>query len=231
MGSQKLLGAIRAAKAQGRVPLIAETKCRTPRDGDLLAGRDPQFLAAQMARAGAIGLSVVTEPAHFGGSLEILQKIAKGCSLPILRKDFIRSASQIRASKDAGADAVLLIASMLPSEVLLQLNKLAQVLGLETVVEVHTPQEMEKVCGLSPDIIGINNRDILKLETDSGDMSITESIAPMIPPAVLLISESAISTRDDVQRAIKAGADAVLVGTTLMKASNLTQKIQSLLNI
>ena len=221
--------AIMVAKGEGKIPVIAEIKARTPRDGDLLRGRDPVDLAEEMAAAGAAALSVVTEPKYFGGNLKTLREVAESVDLPILRKDFITTEEQVYESRESGARALLLILSMTHHRIITGLDDLSKGLGMETVMEVHNAQEMRTVSRLNPRIIGINNRDISRLETDHGNVSKTERLAPLAPDHVLLISESSIKTREEAKRAIAAGADAVLIGTALMKAPNIKRKLQELM--
>lgn len=225
----RLSDAITAAKKEGKIPVIAEIKARTPRDGDLLRGRDPVDLAEEMEAAGAAALSVVTEPKYFGGDLQILRDVAGSIGLPILRKDFITTEEQVYESSESGARALLLIYSMISHRTITGLDGLSKSLGMETVMEVHNAQEMRAVSRLNSGIIGINNRDISRLETDSGDVSRTERLASLAPDHVLLISESSIKTWEDVERAITAGADAVLVGTALMKAPSIKKKVGELM--
>jgi indole-3-glycerol phosphate synthase len=202
------------------VPLVADIKPVSPRDGDLVRHRTPSGLAQSLADAGACALSVVTEQKHFGGSLRILKEVAQAVSLPVLRKDFFSSLQQIDQSKEAGAAAVLLIMATIPEHLVSVLYQHVYELGMEAVVEIHTRPELERALGLSPTIIGINNRDILKLEKDSGDVRITEELAPLVPEGVVTISESSLRIPDDICRAIDAGADAVLVGTALLQADD-----------
>lgn len=224
----RLSEVIMATKREGKVPVVAEVKAETPRDGDLLQGRDPVVLAREMEAAGATALSVVTEPEHFGGSIQIFRDVSEKVRLPILRKDFITTKEQVYESKDSGASAILLIFSMMSSRRIKGLDGLSKRLGMETVIEVHNAHEMNAALGLSPGIIGINNRDISRLEMDAGDVSRTEKLAPLASERVILISESSIKTRQDVKRAIAAGADAVLVGTALMKTPDIKRKLEEL---
>lgn len=225
----RLSEAIKAASSEGKIPVIAEIKVRTPRDGDLLRGRDPVSIAMETEEAGAAAISVVTETKYFGGDLQTLRDVAKSVNLPILRKDFIKTKEQVYASKKSGASALLLISSMIPLKTIKELNVLSKKLGMETVIEIHNPQEMKAVSRLDLEIIGINNRDISRLETDSGDVSRTELLAPLAPEHTLLISESSIMNQKDALRAIDAGADAILVGTALMKAPSIKRKLQELM--
>lgn len=222
--------AIKSKKKESKIPVVAEIKARTPRDGDLLGGRPPVELAREMEAAGAAALSVVTEPEHFGGDLVTLQEVVENVSLPVLRKDFITTREQVYESMDSGAKALLLICSIIPPKTLADLNRLTESLDIEAVIEVHDAEEMRRVSRLSPKMVGINNRDIARLETDSGDVGRTEELAPLAPDHVLILSESSIKTRLDVKRAVMAGADAVLIGTALMKASNIGRKLEELMS-
>jgi indole-3-glycerol phosphate synthase len=225
--------AILKAKESGSVPLIADIKPVSPRDGDLVRRRTPARLAQSLAEAGACALSVVTEQKHFGGCLRILKEVAQAVSIPVLRKDFFSSLQEIDQSREAGAAAVLLIMATIPEHLVSDLYKHARELGMEAVVEIHTRPELDQALGLSPTIIGINNRDILKLEKDQGDVRVTEELAPLVPDNIVTISESSLRTPDEIRRAIGAGADAVLVGTALLQAddpasclADLTSKVE-----
>lgn len=220
--------AILSAKANGFVPVICDIKPVSPRDGDLLKGRKPGELARALEGAGACALSVVTEPRHFGGSLETLRAVTRAASLPVLRKDFFSDPAQLRETADAGAAAVLLILANTPDPLAASLFREAVSLGLEVVVEVHTPDQIGRALRLQPRIIGINNRDILRLETDPGDVSVTEVLAPLVPEGILTISESSLRSAEDVRRAIRAGAHAVLVGTALLQSDRVADRLAEL---
>lgn len=228
-----LTQAIGAIKQRGLFPVISEIKLRTPRDGDLLRGRSPIELARRMARRPIAGLSVVTEPESFGGSLDLLGEVASAVEVPVLQKDFIRTREQVEQSKELGASAILLIANMLEDQTLIDLQDLSHGLGLETVVEVHTEREMQRVgdLGLRMDLLGINNRDIAVWETDNADVTVTEELLRGRRKAeserfpawaagrdVMILSESSLQSKEEVRRAFEAGADAVLIGTAVMKA-------------
>ncbi|MBM4462049.1 MAG: indole-3-glycerol-phosphate synthase [Chloroflexi bacterium] len=212
----KLTQAIKRAREKGEIPLIAEIKVRSPKDGDLLKDRDPVQIATEYIRGGACAVSVVTEPLYFGGNIEILRKIAAKVKAPILRKDFIKERDQVWESKQLGAQAVLLISAMLAKERLTDLNEYAHSLGLETVVEIHTMDELKNLNGLTLDMVGINNKDILDLERGDDQIIPTESLAPLLPEDVIVISESAIRNEQNVKEVMRSGADAILMGTALM---------------
>lgn len=158
----------------------------------------------------------------------MLQQIVQATALPILRKDFIKSRDQLRESVDMGASAVLLIASMLETKQLFKLVEDALTLGLEALVETHNQAEIISIKDLKLNMIGINNRNIAELEMDDGSVSTTEKLAGLIDPEVLVISESSISSPADVQRAITAGAHAVLVGTAILRAPDAAKMYRSL---
>ncbi|MCF7975648.1 MAG: indole-3-glycerol-phosphate synthase [Phycisphaerae bacterium] len=228
MCSLTFSNAILQAQCRGEIPLIADIKPISPRDGDLLSERTPAELAQALAAAGACALSVVTESEHFGGSLAMLQQVCGAVSLPVLRKDFVTSVQDVDDSKTAGASALLLILATTPPDLVPDLYHRAHELGMEVVVEVHTRQELGQALALSARIIGINNRDILQLEKDAGDVRVTETLAPLVPDGILTISESSLLTPEDITRAIQAGADAVLVGTAILQSDNLCARVAEL---
>lgn len=215
---RSLVAGIRERQQQGAFPVIGEVKSRSPKEGDLLAGRDPVAYARLVASAGVAGISVVTEPEHFGGSMDILRAVVPAVRLPVLHKDFVTTPDQIDASAEAGAAAVLLITAHLDPDTLAALIDHARRRRIETLVEAHTAAEARTVAALPGDLLGINNRDITVLEVDDADVSLTTELAGLYPAGRPVISESSISCPDDVRRAAAAGADAVLVGTAALRA-------------
>lgn len=224
LGLEKKLSlseSIRKRQRKGLFPVISEIKVRSKKEGDLLRGRDPVRLAQEMARCPVAGISIVTEPEHFGGDIGLLTAVAAAVDLPVLHKDFITMERQIAESAAAGASAVLLITSMLELEQMKELIEAAEHHGLETLVEAHTVEEIRKIEHLPFDLMGINNRDITILEVDDNDVSITEELTRFCKGHRLLISESSIKSADDVRRAGTSGADAVLIGTAVLKAPSV----------
>ncbi len=223
------------------MPVLSEIKVRSPKDGDLLRGRAPEDLAGAMAACPIAGLSVVTEADDFGGDLDIVRRVRSVVSVPILRKDFLHTEADLYETVAAGADAVLLTVCMQGDEPLARLHAAARERGLETLVEVHDEDDVRRVraLGLQPDVLGINNRDILIREVDDGDVTVTERLARLFvgdapgpgPDGGLLLSESAISGPDDVLRARAAGADAVLVGTSILLADDPADAIRALVGV
>lgn len=212
---------IRIRQQAGYIPVIPDIKCRSPKEGDLLRGRDPVATARQLVDAGAPVLSVVTESDNFGGSLELLEQVIRETGVPVLRKDFINSREDLVVTRDIGASAILLISSMLTQEQLLFFYKAAIELGLEPLVETHSIAEILYASKLGAGLVGINNRNIVELELDDGTVEATASLAAYKPEGCLLISESAIATQTDANSAVLAGADAVLVGTSLWQAEDM----------
>lgn len=219
--------ALKAAKQKGRNVVIPDIKCYSPKEGDLLAGRNPRDIAETLVNAGAPVLSVVTEERNFKGSKHILQEIAS-LGVPVLRKDFLGTKADIHETKLLGASAVLLMYSCLNEGTLRELYTEAKSIGLDVLVETHNAEELKKATLLGAELIGINNRDIGVLERDDGTVSLTERLAGQKPGGSFLISESSIRSSEDVRRAIRSGADAALVGTALLKAEDLAAFYQKL---
>lgn len=219
----RLYRALRAAKDVG---VIAEIKRRSPSKGLLRKNFDPVALAKDFERSGASALSVLTDRKFFGGSLEVLKKVRKVTKLPILRKDFVIDAIQIREAALAGADAVLLIAAILTADELKSLSREAESLGLDVLYEVHDAKDAAKVVPLKPRLAGVNNRD---LRTFTVDLKATEKLGKKFSRGSLLVSESGIFTRADVDRVKKLGARAVLVGESLMRQPDAGGALRGLL--
>ncbi len=227
----KLSSAIKLCKKEKKVPLIAEIKVYSPKDGDLIKNRDPVEIVYKYRKGGACAISVVTEPKYFKGSLNLLELIRKNTDLPILRKDFIQNINQIEETKKIGVEAILLITCMLSCKKLFELNKYAHKLGLETVVEIHNQKDLEKIKDLELDIIGINNKDILNLERDEDKIDPTLELLNKIPNSVITVSESGIRTIKDVRKIIEAGCDAILMGTSLLKAKDIQEKVKAIVTL
>ena len=225
-----LSASIRKRQDEGRFPLISEIKVRSEKEGDLLRGRDPVRLAQEMAERPLAGISVVTEPAHFGGHMGLLGAVAAAVDVPVLHKDFITTERQIRESAAGGASAVLLIAAMVAGKNMVPLIEEAKRQGLEVLVEAHSWAEAKMVEHLPFDLMGINNRDITIFEVDDGDVGMTEELARFCKGR-LLISESSIRSAEDIRRAGKSGADAALVGTAVLKAARPGEVLDELISV
>ena len=218
-------GALRGRRAGGRAALIAEVKKASPSAGVIRADFDPVAVAQAYDAAGADCLSVLTDERFFQGHDTYLQAVKAAISLPVLRKDFIVDPYQIYEARLLGADAVLLIAAALRADKLTHYHELALMLGLTPLVEVHTEPEMETALAANAKLIGINSRDLKRFVTDLG---VVERLAAMVPEGVTLVAESGIKTVDDVARVARAGAHAVLVGETLMRAPDIGAAVKEL---
>lgn len=214
----KFLDALLGAKQKKKNIVIPDIKCFSPKEGDLMRGRNPVLYAQSLQRAGAPVLSVVTEEKEFHGSLSMLREIADAVDVPILRKDFIHTREELIETKEAGASAILLMCSCLEKEELFYLYEQALEIGLDPFVETHVAEDFEIVHALGAKLVGINNRDILVLERDEGNVSNTISLAKLAPKDAFLITESSIQNPMQVRAAIQAGADAALVGTAILQA-------------
>jgi len=215
--------------ANGRVALIAEVKKASPSAGLICRDFDPVRIARQYQAAGASCLSVLTDEKFFQGSLAFLRDIRAAVDLPLLRKDFIIDARQILQAARWGADAILLIAAILSDEQLAGFHALARSAGLAALVEVHDAEELRRVLALKPAIVGVNNRNLKNFKVD---LATTEAIAALLPQAnrPLLVSESGIHARADVERVARAGAQAILVGESLVRSGDIAAQIQTLLS-
>ena len=208
--------ALRTRSGQGRSPqpaLIMECKAASPSRGTIRSDYDPASLAAQYAPYAA-AVSVLTEPDRFNGSFDDLAAVREVVDVPVLCKDFIVDEVQVLAARSLGADAVLLMLSVVPDDVYRELAELAHSLGMEVLTEVSTPQEMHRASALGAEVIGINNRDLRTLETD---LARTEEMAPLAPAGVVLVGESGVSAAEDVRR-LSGLVDALLVGSSLSGA-------------
>jgi indole-3-glycerol phosphate synthase len=227
--------------------LIAEVKKASPSAGVICKDFDPVRIAKEYEAAGACCLSVLTDEKFFQGSLDYLRQIRAALNLPLLRKDFIIDERQILEAIEWGADAILLIVAILTDEQLAKFHSLAIEAGLAVLVEVHDEKELERALRISPSLIGVNNRD---LKTFKVDLATTERLAAKLrsgtgvspvsssvethgrdarATTILLVAESGIHTRADVERLKKCGADAILVGESLVKQGDIGAKMRELL--
>ncbi len=209
----------------GGVRLIAEVKKASPSRGVLAAALDPVALATTYAEHGADAISVLTDEKYFQGHLDLLAAIRGAVGVPLLRKDFMLAEYQLWESRVAGADAVLLIVSILEPSQLRDLLQAAKGVGLAALVECHTTAELETALAVGARILGINNRDLTTFQTR---IETTLELLPLIPPGAIVVSESGFFTGDQVRRVAAAGAHAVLVGEGLVTADDVAAKIREL---
>ena len=208
------------------VRLIAEVKQASPSRGTLSLNFNPIELARTYAEGGAAAISVLTEANYFMGSIEHLAAIKEAVGLPLLRKDFIFDPYQIYESRAYGADALLLITSILSQEQLKELVSLSHSLGLRCLVEVHNEGEVKRAVLSEAEIIGINNRD---LNTFTVDITTTRRLRPLIPQERIVVSESGIKSKRDIEKLGKWGVDAVLVGEALVTAGDVRARMKELI--
>lgn len=222
-----LRNASRITHHASRIGLIAEVKKASPSMGVICPNFDPVRIAKEYEAAGASCLSVLTDEKFFQGSLDYLRQIRAAVKLPLLRKDFIIDERQILEAIEWGADAILLIVAILTDEQLAKFHSLAIEAGLAVLVEVHDEEELNRALRISPALLGVNNRN---LKTFKVDLATTEQLAPRIlQSGSLLVAESGIHTRADVERVQKCGAGAILVGESLVKQGDIGAKVRELM--
>ena len=220
------------APASAKVQIVAEIKKASPSKGVLTASLDVEAIARAYTLGGAAGISVLTEPNYFLGSLEHLLAVRRcldadfpGTRPSLLRKDFLIEPYELVQARAYGADNVLLIVAMLEQALLVDLLQGAKELELDALVEVHTPEEAERAVKAGATLYGINNRD---LHTFNVDLAVTERIRPLLPPDSVVIGESGVHKREDVERLQKAGVRAILVGEAFMTAPDVASKMAEL---
>jgi len=233
-GVRDFVGALRKPRA-GSVALIAEVKKASPSAGVICPNFDPVWIAREYEAAGASCLSVLTDEKFFQGSLDHLRQIRKTVKLPLLRKDFIIDERQILEAIEWGADAILLIVAILSEAQLHQFHSMVAEAGLAALVEVHDETELKQALAIGAQLIGVNNRD---LKTFKVDWATTERLAQKFlagdtstPQRKILVAESGIHTRADVERLARCGAKAILVGESLMKQGHIQEKVKELLGV
>jgi indole-3-glycerol phosphate synthase len=207
------------------ISVIAEVKRSSPSKGALSAITDPARLASQYQEAGASVISVLTEERRFGGSLKDLEAVRSAVEIPLLRKDFMVDEYQFYEARAYGADVVLLIVAALSANQLKDYFEMATELGMASLVEVHTHQELERAMEINPRIIGINSRNLKTLDVDQRAFA---ELLPQIPAHIIKVAESGISERGEVEAARGFGADAILVGEALVRAGDPISALHTL---
>jgi indole-3-glycerol phosphate synthase len=210
------------------VGVIAEVKRRSPSAGPIREDLDPVTHARAYAQGGAVAISVLTDELHFGGSLDDLARVVSAVAVPVLRKDFILDELQLYEARAAGASAVLLIVRALSSERLRGLARAARSLGLGVLVEVHVQGELAPALEVEPSALGVNSRDLATFAVDLGR---AERVMAQVPVGMPAIAESGIATRRDVERMAAAGADLVLVGTTVARTADPEAAVRELTGV
>ena len=214
-----------AIKGKKKISIIAEVKKASPSKGVICEDFYPVKIAKEYCSNGASAISVLTERDFFKGSDEYLKNISEVVNIPVLRKDFIIDRYQIFQAKNIGADAILLIASILEQKELKEFYNIATELGLNCLVEAHNEEEIKKALSIDAKIIGINNRN---LKTFDVDIKNTETLIKIIPEEKVIVSESGFFNSDDIKRVQTIGVDAVLIGEALMKSDDISSKLMDL---
>ncbi len=222
-GDNALLSALALRRGTA---VIAEVKMGSPRLGSLAGRLDPDRQARQYAANGAAALSVVVEPDHFGGSYELLARCREASGLPALAKDFVVDLRQLEWARDAGADAVLLIAAIYGAQELRGWAAAARRMGLAPLVEIHDREDLAKLAGAGWELVGVNNRD---LRTFAVDIEASLAMAARLPEPSLKVAESGISSDVEIRRLAGAGFDAFLIGEALLLADDPAARLRSLL--
>jgi indole-3-glycerol phosphate synthase len=217
-----------AISKAGGLNVIAELKRASPSLGTIRENYDPISLAAQLERAGAAAVSVLTEEDFFKGSLSDLKSASRATNIPVLRKDFIIDPWQVWETRATGADAFLLIAAVLHDETLRDLIELGRKLDIEPIVEVHSRGELDRALACGARIVGVNNRD---LRDFSVHLETSLELVKAIPDECIAVSESGLRTHDDLARLRDAGFDAFLIGEHLMKSPEPAVALQALLGV
>jgi len=206
-------------------PFIAEVKKASPSIGEIKPDASPAEQAEQYEKYGAGAVSVLTDKHFFKGSFEYLKEVSEKVNIPVLCKDFIISERQIEAAYAFGADIILIIAAILTQEEIEKLSEKAREMNLHILYEIHTPEEYEKIKNLSPAMVGVNSRNLDTLEIDKQKGA---QILNALPDTFFKIAESGINSTEDIVNFRKAGADAFLIGTYLMKSGNIKESFQNL---
>lgn len=215
-------------RQDGAIGVIAEVKRRSPSAGAIHEALDPVTHARAYEAGGAVAISVLTEPAHFGGSLDDLRRVAAAVSLPVLRKDFLLEELQLVEARAAGAAAVLVIVRILEPHRVRSLVRAARDLGLATLVEVHSAGELEVALSAGATLVGVNSRD---LDSFTIDRDAADRLLAQVPVAVVAVAESGIADRRDVERAARVGADHVLVGTAVARLDDPREAVRGLAGV
>lgn len=218
----------RAALRGPFVRVIAEIKRASPSEGMMREIFDPREIAQDYAGGGAAAISVLTEQDYFDGDLLYLRRARSYMALPVMRKDFLTDSYQIYQSRLWHADALLLIATILEPDQLQDLLRLTRELGMEALVETHDEDDLFKALGAGAQVIGVNNRN---LKTMQIDLAQTERLARLVPPEIVLVSESGIHGKPDIERLSCSGIDAVLIGTMLMRSDAPGSLLRQLIDV
>jgi len=215
-----------AISRDGSTRIIAELKKASPSAGIIRKDFKPSELARSCEKGGAAALSVLTDEALFQGELGYINEVRESCRLPILRKDFIVAEYQVYESRVAGADAFLLITALLEKSQLQDYIELGIGLEMAPLVEVHTLKELDRALDVGAEILGINNRDLRTFKTD---INLSFNLVKDIPDENIVVTESGITNREEIEKLMEAGVDAFLIGEEIMKSSDIEKRIKELI--
>lgn len=210
------------------IGVIAEVKRRSPSQGAIRENLDPVAHARAYVRGGAVAVSVLTDEAHFGGSIDDLRLVAADVAVPVLRKDFVLNEVQIFEARAAGASAVLLIARILTPGQLVALARMVRSMHMEPLIEMHAPSELDAALAAGPSVLGVNARD---LDTFVVDLAAAEDLIRRVPAGVPVVAESGVEERTDVERLAAAGADFILVGTSVARQDDPEDAVRALTGV
>jgi len=215
----------RAISSSGKINLICEIKRASPSSGLICKDFQPKEIAQTYERNGAAAISILTEEKYFQGDILHLFSVKQTVKIPLLRKDFIIDEYQLFESRAFGADAVLLISSLLNVEEMANFMKIVENLGMEALLEVHSEEDLEKVLSTPADVIGINNRD---LKDFTVDLKVTENLVKKIPKGKIVVSESGIKSKEDVLLLKNIGINAILLGQVLLESEDIGRKLREM---
>ncbi|HYC60820.1 MAG TPA: indole-3-glycerol phosphate synthase TrpC [Thermoanaerobaculia bacterium] len=218
--------AFRTAISREGINVIAEIKSASPSAGAIVENPDVESIARDYAAGGAAAISIVTEPEFFRGSTDWIARAGSAASLPVIMKDFVVEPSQLMRGIAAGADAILLLASLLDARKILNFVGLLEAYGCDALVEVHDEQELDRAIEGGAKLIGVNNRDLRDFHVD---LATSERLGALMPPETIRVAESGIRTRADVERLHAAGFHAFLVGESLLRQHDRTAAVRTLL--
>lgn len=229
MQSRSLYEVLATARSAGEPALMVDVKCRSPRDGELIAPERLEPYVLALVGGGADALSTPTDPVYFDGSIEVARKIRRLSPLPLMRKEFFDSVEQMDESLDAGFDAVQLpLSTFLDPALFLAMKARAERLGLEVVIGVQNAEQLERAVEYGAIVVSINCRGVAARRLETRATSYGTVLASMAPQDVLVLLESTFNCRADIQGAARAGADGVLMGTTVATSSDPIRMLRSL---
>jgi indole-3-glycerol phosphate synthase len=229
MQSRSLYHVLATARSDGSPALMVDVKCRSPRDGELISSERLEPYVCALVGGGVDALSTPTDPVYFDGSIEVARKIRKLSPVPLMRKEFFDAVEQMDESVEAGFDAVqLTLSTFIDPDLFLAMKARAEQLDLEVVIGVHNAQQLEQAVEYGAVAISINCRGVAARRLEGRSAGYGQVLASMAPQDVLVLLESAFSCRGDIEGAAKAGADGVLMGTTIAKSSDPVAMLRSL---